>query len=110
MKKSKNSRMPSKSQPAEATNTETVTLVSKHRMMQVFNLTKAEGIVRKFPVIRPLKNGSSVGEFQGKVCPDSLTLLVGERKIVPKTVLSAPELANAIRARKVVVIENRASK
>lgn len=87
---------------------ETVVLMNKTRRMLVVNLTRKEAKRRKFPVIRKLKNGASVGEFTTRLCPDSITFLAKERKPVPAEYLSIPEIRNALQARpsKLVIVKS----
>lgn len=86
---------------------QTVLIQSTQRVMTVFNLDRSSRKKRVFPVVRTLKNGTSVGVMEAKLLPDSITFLAKERKEVPATVLTAPEIAQAIsdgRLRKVEAV------
>ena len=86
---------------------QTVSLQNTQRVMAVFNLDRSSRRKRVFPVVRALKDGSSVGVMETKLLPDSITFLAKEHKDVPKAALAAPEIAQAIsdgRLRKVEVV------
>lgn len=87
-----------------------VEIKNRERRMLVLNLdAPGHSLKRKFPVIRELRNGTSVGEMVAKHCADSVTLLARGTATIPKSALASTDVQNAIRAKKIVVIEKRAS-
>lgn len=107
-KKKSSSKTSAATAAAKPTADPRFTLKSRLRRMRVFNLSKGTAMVRRFPVVRQLKNGTSVGEMQAKVCPDSITFLARETKTVSREVYSSPEIQKAIGTGDLVLVKNRA--
>lgn len=98
-----------KATPKKEAEPRTIAIRNKLPRMLVLNLDAREHrLKRRFPVVRQLRNGSSVGEMETKLCADSVTLLAREQIEIPATALASTDVQNAIRAGKIVVIENRA--
>ena len=88
-----------------------ITLKNTTKRMRTYNLDRHHGKVRKFPQIRNLANGGSIGEIVKRKLPDSITFLAREIKSkhdgkpLPASIKECPDIKAALQRGELVEIK-----
>jgi hypothetical protein len=73
-----------------------VTLENLEPRLACYNLDHDHAVVRRFPQVAELADGTAHGHFVDKALPDSVTFLAREIKTLPASILECDEIKSAL--------------